>query len=56
MVRWVINKFPKLFKRDGSGSDHIMFELRFLNKVLFYIFYFENTLLKRNIKTPFGVS
>lgn len=56
MVRWVSNKFPKLFKRDGSGSDHSMIELGFLNKVLFEIFYAENTLLKRMHKLPFGVS
>jgi hypothetical protein len=33
-----------------------MFELGFLNKVLFAIFYSENILLKKQIKLPFGVS
>ena len=56
LVRWISNKFPKLFKRDGSGSDHSMFELGFLNKVLYAIFYAENILLKRLVKLPFGVS
>lgn len=56
LVRWISNKFPKLFKRDGSGSDHSMFELGFLNKVLYLIFYAENILLKKLIKLPFGVS
>lgn len=56
LVRFISNKFPKLFKRDGSGSDHSMFELGFLNKVLYAIFYAENILLKRFIKLPFGVS
>ena len=56
LVRWISNKFPKLFKRDGSGSDHSMFELGFLNKVLYKIFYAENVLLKRLVKLPFGVS
>lgn len=56
LVRFISNKFPTLFKRDGSGSDHSMFELGFLNKVLHYLFYAENTLLKRKIKLPFGVS
>jgi len=56
LVRFISNKFPTLFKRDGSGSDHSMFELGFLNKVLYAIFYAENTLLKRKIKLPFGVS
>jgi hypothetical protein len=56
LVRWISNKFPKLFKRDGSGSDHSIFELGFLNKVLYAIFYSENILLKRQIKIPFGVS
>jgi hypothetical protein len=56
VVRWLSNKFPNLFKRDGSGSDHSMFELGFLNKVLYGIFIAENTLLKPRIKLPFGVS
>ncbi len=56
LVRWISNKFPHLFKRDGSGSDHSMFKLGFLNKVLFIIFYSENFFLKRKIKLPFGVS
>ncbi|MCF8428613.1 MAG: class I SAM-dependent methyltransferase [Bacteroidia bacterium] len=56
LVRWISNKFPNLFKRDGSGSDHSMFELGFLNKVLYTIFYAENFLLKRLVKLPFGVS
>lgn len=56
LVRWISNKFPKLFKRDGSGSDHSMFELGFLNKVLYAIFYAENILLKKHVKLPFGVS
>ncbi|MFZ4797650.1 MAG: class I SAM-dependent methyltransferase [Bacteroidia bacterium] len=56
LVRIISNKFPELFKRDGSGSDHSMFELGFLNKVLYTIFYAENFLLKRKIKLPFGVS
>lgn len=55
-VRWLSNKFPNLFKRDGSGSDHSMFELGFLNKVLYVIFIAENALLKPRIKLPFGVS
>jgi SAM-dependent methyltransferase len=56
LVRFISNKFPNLFKRDGSGSDHSMFELGFLNKVLYSIFFAENRLLKRFIKLPFGVS
>lgn len=55
-IRWLSNKFPKLFKRDGSGSDHSMFQLGLLNKVLYGIFITENALLKPRIKLPFGVS
>ncbi|MES2725845.1 MAG: class I SAM-dependent methyltransferase [Bacteroidota bacterium] len=56
LVRSLSNKFPKLFKRDGSGSDHSMFTLGFLNTVLYYLFLSENTLLKRKVSFPFGVS
>ncbi len=56
VIRSLGNKFPNLFKRDGSGSDHSMFELGFLNTVLYYVFLSENTLLKRKIPFPFGVS
>lgn len=55
-IRYISNKFPNLFKRDGSGSDHSMFKLGFLNQVLYYIFYSENILIKKFIKLPFGVS
>lgn len=56
LVRFISNKFPNLFKRDGSGSDHSMFELGVLNKVLYWIFYVENIFLKHKMKLPFGVS
>lgn len=56
LVRFISNKFPNLFKRDGSGSDHSMFELGFLNKVLHQLFYAENVFLKNKMKLPFGVS
>lgn len=56
LVRSLSNKFPQLFKRDGSGSDHSMFTLGFLNTVLYYMFLSENTWLKRKISFPFGVS
>ena len=55
-IRSLGNKFPRLFKRDGSGSDHSMFELGFLNTVLYYIFLSENVFLKMKIRFPFGVS
>lgn len=55
-IRSLGNKFPRLFKRDGSGSDHSMFELGFLNTVLYYIFLSENVILKMKIRFPFGVS
>jgi SAM-dependent methyltransferase len=55
-VRWISNQFPNLFKRNGSDSDHSMFELGFLNKVFYGLFYAENILLKPKVKFPFGVS
>jgi SAM-dependent methyltransferase len=56
LIRTISNKFPNLFKRDGSGSDHSMFKLGFLNTVLYYLFLSENAFLKNKISLPFGVS
>jgi len=56
IVRSMANLFPGLFKRDGSGSDHSLFTLGFLNTVLHWIFLSENMLLRFKISMPFGVS
>ncbi len=56
LIRKLTNSFPNIFKRDGSGSDHSMFKLGFLNTVFHYVFLSENSLLKNKISLPFGVS
>lgn len=55
-IRKLSNKFPQFFKRDGSGSDHSLFKLGFLNRLLHYLFLSENIVLKMGLLFPVGVS
>lgn len=56
LVRKLSNRFPRLLKRDGSGSDHSMFKLGMFNNVLHHIFLSEKHILCNNITFPVGVS
>lgn len=55
-VRQLSNRFPRLFKRDGSGSDHSILKPGKFNNILHHIFLSESRILCNNIKFPFGVS
>lgn len=56
MVRSLANAFPKLFKREGSGSDFDMFKSGILNSIFYAIFILEKPLLLLGLNFPFGVS
>ncbi len=56
MGRMLGKWFPRLFKREGSGSDFGLVKSQLLDKIFYAIFISENVLLKKKIKFPFGVS
>lgn len=57
VIRLISNLFPSKDDKGTTGSDLEKFNSSgFLNQLLYHIFKSELSLLKRNIKFPFGVS
>ncbi|MDP1728153.1 MAG: class I SAM-dependent methyltransferase [Bacteroidota bacterium] len=56
LVRIINKLIPGILKSKGSGSDFGMIQSKFLDRLFYKIFMFENGLLKKATRFPFGVS
>ncbi len=56
LVRKTANLFPKLLKREGTGSDFGLVKSKILNNFFYLLFVSENIFLRNKISLPFGVS